>query len=360
MYKLTITKFDWNAVGKNLGLKSGTASMRWRRLKDKIQVSKLPEVGVLAIASTPTSNRPAAPTPSIATPAADEVAPKPTPKRKRDVKSEDDSSEISIDEKLVKKIKKEEEDPTRRQTRGIVLNLKDPVDSSSSFTGSSVITTESSCYEPSVWKEEEEDDYMSGDGARKPNQSKTESLPQTFKVEKNVQTHAGEQKATSKQQPLTPVSVCKPVKKSIDHPKASSKKSETKLDFNPWKDAASRELGLPKLISPLSAKTIRSLNEDHEQVKADIAGFRAQTTAYKNPYAAQQSSDDDHESVAGGSSAVCTSIIGTHDSYGSREEASVSPADSISVIAEAQGLAGDVDMIEAKKTENSKSEDRIS
>ena len=301
--------------------------------------------------------------PPVTTPATDKIAPKPTPKRKRDVKSEDDSSEISIDERLAKKIEKEEEGSTKRQTRGILLDLKNPVDSSSSVTGSSVITTESSFYEPSVIKEEEEDDYMSGDEARKPTKPGDGTLPQTFKFDKNVQSQVVQQKATSKQQPRTPVSVRKPAKESIEQPKASSKKTDTKLDFNPWKDAASRDPPLPKLISPLSAKTIRSLNEDHEQVKADIAGFRAQTTAYKNPYAAPESAIDDHESVAEESSAVCTSVVGTHDTYKSEEYgASVSPADSISVIAEAQGPAGDVDMIKEKKKEkaSNKSEDQLS
>ena len=360
IYKLTVTKFDWNAVGKNLGLKSGTASMRWRRLKDKIQVSELPEVGVLAMASTPTSTRPVAPTPSFATPAADDVARKPTPKRKRDIKSKDDSSEISIDERLAKRIK-EEEGATKRQTRGKILNLKDPIDSSSSVTGSSVITTESSFYEPSVTKEEEEEDYMSGAEPRKKIKSKTGTLPQVFKVEKNAQSRVAEQKAASKQQPLTPAAVRKPVKESIYEPKAASKKTDTKLDFNPWEDAASRDPPLPKLISPLSAKTIRSFNEDHEQVKADIAGFRAQTTAYKNPYAAIHAASDDEESAAAESSAVCTSVVGTHDTYKSEEyEASVSPADSISVIAKAQGPAGGVDIIEGKDKEKNKSEDQLS
>ena len=335
--------------------------MRWRRLKDKIQVSELPEVGVLAIASDTTPSRPVAQTPSITTPAANSAALTPTPKRKRDVKSEDDDSEISIDERLAKKIKKQEAGLTKRQTRGLVLDLKNPVDSSSSFTGSSVITTESSFYEPSVIKEEEEDEYMSGDDARKTNKYKTGTLAQVFKVEKNLQPQVAEQKATSKQQPHTPVTVRKPAKESIDQPKASSKKKDTKLDFNPWEDRASRDPTLPKLISPLSAKTIRSLNEDHEQVKADIAGFRAQTTAYKNPYAATHAASDDDESAAAESSAVCTSVVGTHDTYKSEEyETSASPADSISVTAETQGPAGDVDLIKGKNKEKNKSEDQLS
>ena len=352
--KLTITKFDWNAVGKNLGLKSGTASMRWRRLKDKIQVSDLPEVGVLAIASTPTSSRPVAQTAAIAAPAAASVAPKIPPKRKRDRLSVDDNSEISIDERLAKKIKHEDNGVTKRQTRGRVLNLRDPVDSSSSVTGASVITTESSFYEPSATKEEDEDDYIRDIGAGKPGKPKTKTLP-------NVQSQAVEQKTTSKQQHWNPSSVYKPLEEPIGKPKTPSKNIEATLGFNPWAGGMSRTPPPPKPISPLSAKTLHSLNEDHEQVKADIAGFRAQTTSYTPPFTSMQSAEHDSESAAAGSSAVCTSAIGTHDSYRSREEASVSPADSISVV-QVQGPTGEVDMtmIDEKKKEKSKSERNFS
>ena len=313
--KLTITKFDWNAVGMNLGLKSGTVSMRWRRLKDKIQVSDLPEVGVLAIASTPTSSRPVAQTAAIVAPAAPSVAPKIPPKRKRDGGPGDDSSEISIEERLAKKTKSEDHGVTKRQTRGKVLDLRDPVDSSSSVTGASVITTESSFYEPSVIREEGEDGYMSDIG-----------------------------------------------KEPIGKPKTPSKSIEAKLGFNPWIGGMSCTPTPPKPISPLSAKTLHSLNEDHEQVKADIAGFRAQTTAYKTPFPSIQSPDDDFESAAAGSSAVCPSAIGTHDSFRSGEETSVSPADSISVVAQAQGPTGEADMtmIDEKNKGKNKSERNFS
>lgn len=131
-------KPDWKVVANATGLKAGTASMRWRRLSERIER----EGGADIQAKAPAT-----------------VVPKPAVPRKR--KSTVAVEADSDGEVKGKKIKTEASILAgKRQTRGKMLNYTDEFDSSSSATGNSTAATSTSNFEASAVDEDDDEDSM--------------------------------------------------------------------------------------------------------------------------------------------------------------------------------------------------------
>ena len=290
-------QIDWKAVGTTLRLKPGTASMRWRRLKEKIEGQD----GASDTTAQPTS-APAAPASTMA---------------KAPVKRKKDEVELGVEEEEDdhKKVKLEPEEATvttKRQPRCKVLNLKDPLDTDSETGNSRVAATGSSAYEPSSLASGYGDNDIDSVAARE---------------------GAGVKPTTLTSGKLEAITTPKSVEK-VTKAKDSASQKLNRLESGPGQEAAqAKQASAPKPLSPTLPCPVEAIKSHHEQAKTDLAGLRSGMVV-----SSQQSEEEVSQFEPAADDLTVASSDSTQDTSNklaarqfSIDTASLAPEDSISM-----------------------------